>query len=258
MLNSLKNLSQTISLMNILNACLCSSSTEAAVKPALPAARRRSQVGIEISQRHATADEREWQVITGVSHLDEEEWRYRREEEEEAVDMWRLWEDTAAAAARWQISVHCQGLHGKAAKSNITAVNIDQLPEPIDVFVVCICIPTSFHIVEVVQESRLLLVFFFSICSAMVLPWYRCCIGFWLTDTRTSSNVWRCQNDWTCESTCIEFCAPQILNTAILFVWYIFCLLHFFLCCVSIVYWTVWHCGIGPSENLKSGCLGCA
>jgi len=26
-------------------------------------------------------------VITGVSHLDEEEWRYRREEEEEAVDM---------------------------------------------------------------------------------------------------------------------------------------------------------------------------
>ena len=37
----------------------CSSSTEAAVKPALPATRRRSQVARPLSQRHAAADEGE-------------------------------------------------------------------------------------------------------------------------------------------------------------------------------------------------------
>ena len=51
--------------------------------------------------------------------------RYRREEE---ADMWGLWEDTAA-----RISFHCQELLKDAAKPNLAAVNIDQLPELIDV-----------------------------------------------------------------------------------------------------------------------------
>ena len=86
--------------LNFLNVCLCSSSTEAAIKPTLPATGRWPQVACTLSQCHAPAHEGEWQVMLRRLKLKRLLRRYRREE-----DVVR-----AVRGHTRRISVHCQAL----------------------------------------------------------------------------------------------------------------------------------------------------